>query len=783
MFNILSINTKFKLIVSTFSFIFLFSTAVLGTANTIDTFKPLNVYCVPGGGVAEIISATPDGNRLVYTNSDDENIGIINLEDPLQPVLLKTIAMSGEPTSTAITPDGKLAVVAVNTSKLVIGEKPVITPGKLVFVDLNTGKIKGELAVGTGPDSIAITELAGTLLAVVAIENEPIVVDKEGKLLDEDTPGQDGDISQPGLVQVITINENNPKNSKIDNVYFSKELLSSVELLYPEDPQPEFVDINSTRVAVTLQENNGVAIIDLKSKNIERIFSLGKVNNRPADLKEDNLISFSENYPRDVENFKYAGSRVADAIAWNANGTVLYTADEGELNYTGGRGWSAWSDKGEFLWDDSGTLESEAVARGHYPEGRSENKGIEIEGIETGIFAKKEFVFVGSERGSFVAVYDITIPGQPHFVQFLPTGMEPEGLLAIPERNLFLTADEASGTICIFKGVSGSYTKPATAPELRSAGVHVSWSAISGLTADRKNESVLYGIPDNALPSIIYRIDLRYQEGTGVLSHLAPITLNGIKVNYDLEGITVDTSILAGNNPGFWLASEGNAKYGKKSYMPNLLVQIDGKGNILKEIKLPEKIDSPQGGYIRKNGFEGIAISSNGRYLLAAIQRDYNKDKTFGGNHYTRIARYDLLKDKWEFFLYPLEKTLTTGDWIGLSEIVNLGNDRYAVIERDKQVGGAINLKAVYTFRLDDVTPFKGLITGQSNIFSSVVRKEKLIDLKNDLMPFEKIEGLTVSPSGLIWAALDNDGGEVESKLIAIGTLQSQGIGISQQNK
>lgn len=777
MLNKIAVNIKFNYLITTFIFLILFST-VAGA--TVDNFKLLNVYCVPGGGVAEIISATPDGKQLVYTNSDDENIGIINLTDPLKPVLEKTVAMPGEPTSAAITPDGKIAVVAVNTSELEEGEKPVIKPGKLVFVDINTGEIKGQLSIGSGPDSVAVTELDGALLAVVAIENEPVVVDQQGYLLDEDAPGLEGDISKAGLVQVITINEERPESSSVDNIYFPKELLSSKGLLYPEDPQPEFVDVNSNYAAVTLQENNGVAIIDLKSKKIERVFSLGKVKNRPADLKEDNNISFSDNYPGDVAGLNYAGCRMADAVAWNNTGTVLYTADEGELDYTGGRGWSAWSTQGEFLWDDSGSLEAKVVSRGHYPEGRSENKGIEVEGIETGVFGKKEYAFVGSERGSFVAVYDITIPEHPYFVQLLPTGMEPEGLLAIPARNLFLTSDEVSGTICIFTGVSGKYTKPATAPELSSAGTHIPWGAISGLTADLDNETILYAMPDNALPSIIYRIDLRYQEGTGVISHLVPLTHNGKKVNYDLEGITVDTSILVGNNPGFWLASEGNASYGNSSYTPNLLIQIDANGNVLREIKLPDEIDSPQGGYIRKNGFEGIAISSDGRYLLAAIQRDYAEDKTLGGIHYTRIARYDLLEGEWDFFLYPLEDTPVDGDWIGLSEIVNLGNDRYAVIERDKEVGGATHLKAVYSFTLNNVTPFSGLITGKEYISPYLIKKEKIIDLKNDFMPFEKIEGLAVTRSGLIWAALDNDGGEVESRLIAITRLQALSPGLSQ---
>ncbi|MEK7257332.1 MAG: DUF2520 domain-containing protein, partial [Bacteroidota bacterium] len=42
---------------------------------------------------------------------------------------------------------------------------------------------------------------------------------------------------------------------------------------------------------------------------------------------------------------------------------------------------------------------------GHYPDSRSGSKGIEAEGVEIGVYGGRQFLFVGSERGDFVAVY------------------------------------------------------------------------------------------------------------------------------------------------------------------------------------------------------------------------------------------------------------------------------------------------------------------------------------------------------------------------------------------
>ncbi len=47
---------------------------------------------------------------------------------------------------------------------------------------------------------------------------------------------------------------------------------------------------------------------------------------------------------------------------------------------TGGRGFSIWTLTGEFVWDDGGEIERKAAAAGLYPDTRSENNGIEIEG-------------------------------------------------------------------------------------------------------------------------------------------------------------------------------------------------------------------------------------------------------------------------------------------------------------------------------------------------------------------------------------------------------------------
>lgn len=741
----------------------------------IHSFRPLTTFVVPGGGVAEIVSATPDGNLLAYTNAGDGEVGLVDITNPLNPVQIASVSAPGEsnavPTSVSIVPDGTLALAVFGTSSLEEGAAPIVTPGLLVAIALPSGEVLGQLEIGDGPDSISTAEIDGQLFAVIAIENEPIVVDADGNRTDADSPGDPDDISAAGYVQVIAVDQENISASSVADVTFDEADLTELGLFYPDDPQPEFVDIRDGKAAVSLQENNGIAIIDVASAATERIFSLGVVADRSADLTDDATISFTDVYPADVAGEENAGARFADAVAWSADGTTIYSADEGEQDLTSGRGWSIWSADGTFVSDDGGALEAEAVALGMYPESRSGAKGIEVEGVEFGIFGGREFLFVGSERGSFVAVYRLQSPREPRFIQLLPTGVEPEGLLAIPARNLFLTSDEASGTITIFEGMRGLYSGDVESPTLRSSGVDDPWSALSGLAADPDDADVIYAVPDNALPSSIFRIEMA-GNGSAEIGIRHTITIDGEQARYDLEGITTDTSTSAQpERPGYWLAAEGNAEFGEDSYQPNQLVQVSSQGEVLQEVSLPETIDSAGGGLIQSNGFEGVAVSDDGGSLVAAIQREYTDDEANDGTLFARIARYNLQAGGWEFFLYPLDPTTVEDDWVGLSEIINLGNDRYAVIERDKQVGGAAEIKKVYAFSLDGVQPHDGLVSESDDLSGKVISKTELVHVLEEFTPFEKVEGLTVTADGNLWAVLDNDGGSHTTILENLGLL------------
>jgi hypothetical protein len=230
---------------------------------TINSFKPIATVGVPNG-VAEIVDATDDGMKLLYSDSSASNIGVVDLTTPSAPKLLGTVPVSGEPTSVSIL--GNYAVATVWADLKEEGKPaPKFTAGKLYVMDLSGSglpKVLGTIDLGWHPDSVKLTKIGNDLVAVVAIENEPCILDGNNLVTDDDIPGHPNDVSPAGFIQVVTIDTANLANSTVAKVDLTSATLQAAGCQFENDPQPEFVVTHGTTAAVTLQENNGVAIVD-----------------------------------------------------------------------------------------------------------------------------------------------------------------------------------------------------------------------------------------------------------------------------------------------------------------------------------------------------------------------------------------------------------------------------------------------------------------------------------------------------------------------------------------
>ena len=122
---------------------------------------------------AEIITATDDGNTLIYSDSPLGAIGFIDITDAKAPKAGGAVMMDGEPTS--VTSSADKALVAVNTS-----ESKAKPSGRLAIVDVATKKIENSCDLGGQPDSIALNK--DKTLGTIAIENERDEKVNDGKI-------------------------------------------------------------------------------------------------------------------------------------------------------------------------------------------------------------------------------------------------------------------------------------------------------------------------------------------------------------------------------------------------------------------------------------------------------------------------------------------------------------------------------------------------------------------------------------------------------------------------
>lgn len=680
--------------------------------------------------VAEISTVTPDGNTLIHTDAAAKRIGFLDITDPTNPVGKGTLSLKelghqdDQPTSVAAV--GEFVLVVVDTTG---GDFPHPS-GRVDIVRVADRTRVHSIDLGGQPDSIAISHDGA--FAAIAMENQRD---------EEFTPpgGEEGDLPQPptGFVQLIDL-KGAPDTWTPRRVDFDVEAARAAGLDTPEDLEPEYVSINSRgQVAVTLQENNGIAIIDGATGDVVKIFSAGSASVEGIDTAEDAAI--------DQTGSITDTPREPDAIGW-IDDTHVATANEGDWK-GGTRGWTIFdATTGDVVWDAANTFEQLAVRTGLHIESRAESKGPEPEGLAITDVGGRRTALIASERSNFVAVYDVTDPGSPQFRQILPTTPGPEGILPIPSRNLLAISSETDdakdrvrASVSVY-GFGEQYAQAGGTPSFPSIvsgdidDVPIGWGALGALSADPKDPDRLYTATDIAYgPARILGVDA---------SRTPALIDTELRVTEDGKPVTLDTEGLAARpDGGFVLAVEGEEGPG------NELVFVDAAGGIEKRVKLPADIAAQLGG----QGLEGVAVDGDAVWL--ALQRELKSDPT----GVVRIGRYTPEGERWEWYGYPLEKTSADGDWIGLSEIT-VHDGRLLVLERDKLNGPDARVKALYSVDIPD-----GEGATSATDAPKVLEKTPARDLLPDLQATrgfvqEKVEGATIASNGNLYVITDNDG-------------------------
>jgi hypothetical protein len=440
------------------------------------SITPIGTYSakVFDEGAAEIVAHDPETQRLFVVNGASSAIDVLSIVDPTNPTLVFSID---------VTPYGRQAN-SVDVSNGVVAaavEANVKTdPGQVVFFDTD-GAFLNAVTVGALPDMLTFSP--NGRIALVANEAEPndsYTIDPEGSVSIID----------------LTRGASHVLQSDVTTAGFGFfELLRpfldpSVRIFGPnatlaQDFEPEYITVShdSKFAWVTLQENNALAILDLRLKHFVSVQGLGfKNHNLPGNgldaSDRDNAINianwpvFGLYLPDAIASFKVHGdtylitanegdareyaafteerrvsSLTLDPLAFPNATTLRANANIGRLNVTntlgdtdgdgdfdrlfalGGRSFSIRKTTGELIFDSGDQIEHitasaspsffNASNTNNTRDDRSDNKGPEPEGLTVAKLFGRTYAFIGLERIGGVLVYDLSEPDEPRFVQYV----------------------------------------------------------------------------------------------------------------------------------------------------------------------------------------------------------------------------------------------------------------------------------------------------------------------------------------------------------------------------
>ena len=363
--------------------------------------------------------------------------------------------------------------------------------------------------------------------------------------------------------------------------------------------------------------------------------------------------------------------------------------------------------------------------------------------MEYGVYGSQRLLFVGLERSSVVFVYELPLfvrgddaadtsvfdfvdgdgdkhgrrheqtkgarPdhhwrdfGPPQLLQVLPSGLAPEGLLAIPQRHLFVTASEEDAredtvrsSITIYELQPGDPTYPTILSANRRNGQPIPWGALSGLAADPHNPHKAYGVYDSFYTqSRIFSIDVQH----------TPAVITGEIVLRDSAGNTLDLDlkVLPRASRTSRATGAGDSAPASGSCRRGVAMHRTLKASIVRsrwprmaksceQIHLAASVTL----YRQDNGFQRVVTVGRRKHELVylTLQRHWQND---AGQ--ARIGRYEVAAGEWTFFttlsINPRHRTRV--GWTFRDFAVD--SNTLAVVERDNQAGPEVTIKKIYTF-------------------------------------------------------------------------------------
>ncbi|WP_276165478.1 choice-of-anchor I family protein [Zobellia alginiliquefaciens] len=432
-------------------------------------------------GFAEISAYDAKTGKLFVVNPVESEVSVWDISEPTIPAKQASIALSGTPNSVAVH-DGLLAIAVENDNKQ--------ADGTIEVYETATMTLETSYPAGALPDMVTFSP-----------NGKYIVAANEGE------PNDDYTVDPEGSISVIDL-EKNEVNTLFFTNYNGQTIGNDFRVFGPgasvaQDIEPEYVAVSddSKYAYISLQENNGMAVVDLTSMTLTDVFGLGvkdhslAENAMDASNKDDivgnfktwpvlgfyhpdaitfakiggagYIISANEGDSRDYDGYSEevrVEDLELDATAFpnaeelqaegnlgrlkttTANGDTDGDGDFDKIYSYGARSFTIWSPQGQMVYDSGDeigrkTLEiAPALFNNDEGEadGRSDDKGAEPESVTTLKVGESTLLFVGLERTGGAFVYDISSPSAPVFLKWIFNTQD-----VAPEGLLTIPAEES----------------------------------------------------------------------------------------------------------------------------------------------------------------------------------------------------------------------------------------------------------------------------------------------------------------------------------------------------
>ncbi len=360
-------------------------------------------------------------------------------------------------------------------------------PGTVKLFDTTTRALSSgvnSITVGALPDMLTFTP-----------DGRRLLVANEG------TPTNYAGYDPVGSVSIIDVGS----RSVTATVNFNMAPVSGSDLrpksIAGMDYEPEYIAVSrdGSKAFVSLQEANGLGVINLNTNQADHVIGLGtkdfsapgnyidpsdrdgRIELRPVNARglyqPDGIATYdvsgktfvvlaNEGDTREDEADKKRLGGATDASRLNI---AVPDTKSGDVVTFGARSFSIRDQYGNLVFDSGNQLDAKAIELGLYDDGRSDDKGVEPEGVELLEINGRTIAFIGLERTlkSAVAVYDITDPLNVSYIDMIVTDGDraPEGLKGyFHDGHYYLAiANEGTATTSLYRlAIAAAVPEPST---------------------------------------------------------------------------------------------------------------------------------------------------------------------------------------------------------------------------------------------------------------------------------------------------------------------------------